>query len=208
MKQSYLFLLLVGIMPILGCRTTSMVSTNPEFIKLAPKTETLKFTTLGSAPNGKIPEFLLLDSALVLHVYHGEQVNNLYKFSLRTNTFSQGFLPIGRGPNEGVGISGIGSFGNTLWAFDRVGAKIMTGNLDSIQKFGHAVFHTLSLKTQFSEIDFVDSHTIICSATEPSTKKYRMFDIKDPGNYVDFGEYGSDLIQNELAVAFRGGLGT
>ena len=104
-----------------------------KFVKF-PKEESLKFENLIEYKLGLPYRLFPLDSTLI--IYNGDKKRKFIfcNYSINQKTLSNGYLSIGKGPNEVIGAMNSGIIDDNLWVYDISQKKVlMTSILNAIK---------------------------------------------------------------------------
>jgi hypothetical protein len=181
-----LFLLLLITMSFI--RTDTVEKESKITFSKFPKEENITFENLYDYKEGVAGMIACVDSNLiVLNVNFGAEylLNN---YSLRNNKISKGYIRVGKGPGEIVGIAGFGITDNNLWLLDVTLKKILCTNLSevlsdkslgSIQKY--------PLLNDYYEIVFKDSLHYLGVGSNKSKFKIQEVDLRSGKETDEFG---------------------
>ncbi len=163
-----------------------------------------EFTTVDSITLTNFVEytpasFYFIDSVLIIfNIGLGDSF--FYTYNFNSNSFSEGFLPKGRGPNESIGAWWAGIYKKQLWVFDLTMRKILIYDLkDIVSEEPKIPLEMISFTNQYYRMDFISDSIIWIVGDENTDTKISEVDLYSEEIIRELGVFPD--IQNDIPLS-------
>ena len=154
-----------------------------------PLEKKIKFKKIVEYEKGEPYSLYLSDSVIITPNSSIKKGFYFYNYSLKTNTFSTGYLEKGRGPDEALSIGSYGINGNVFWAFDKIQKKIFTEDKKKVLNNVPLNFKTFSTAKSYYNISFIDSSRYLANGDRFSLVKFEEYDLNSKQGLNKYGEF-------------------
>lgn len=186
-------IILITMCLLFGCNKDKiLLNKDVTYFSKFPIEKKVFFKDLYEFKEGEAEGLHLVDSTLIILNGSGNKKFFFYNYSLKSKKISNGYLHLGRGPGEGIGIWASGICSDRLWAFDFTTKKILTVNKKEIllDSFSSS-FNEYTFKTRYYRLDFINSSSFYTVSNQLSTYKVQEIDFISGNLIKEFGEFGN-----------------
>lgn len=197
-KLHYLFILCFFI----ACKSEKkslVAETSNEFSEF-PTEENIVFKNVFEFKKGIPYNLHLKDSNLIIFNAAGSTDFFFYNYNLNSEKLSDGYLRGGRGPSEAIGGLSNGLKNNMLWMQDITLKKMLTLDLEKLEKEKTPTFNEYPLNDTFYSMDFKDSANFMGVGYMESKYKIQKVAVKQGSIVNEFGEFTDKPEDTKLGV--------
>jgi hypothetical protein len=154
-----------------------------------PKQKNITFREIVDYKKGIPKDMFFEDSTLIIFNLSKNIDAFFYNYSLKTKSFSNGYIKKGRGPNEAIGGFCAGVQKNKLWMYDLTMNKVLTIDKSLALKGQSILTNAYSINNSYYKISLIDSLNFLAVGDCTSKYKIQLVNLISNKKVAEFGEF-------------------
>lgn len=154
-----------------------------------PEETNITLKEIANYTKGIAKDMFFEDSTLVIFNVSQNVDAFFYNYSLKTKSFSKGYIKIGRGPNEAIGGFCAGILKNKMWMHDITLNKMLIFDKNLAFEGKPLLTKDYPVSGNYYKISLIDSLTFMAVGDRTSKYKIQLINLITNKKIAEFGEF-------------------